>query len=41
MIHVVLDAMGGDHAPVETVKGAVLALQEQEDLLLLYHMCRV
>ena len=27
MIRVALDAMGGDHAPSETIKGAVLALQ--------------
>lgn len=28
MIKIALDAMGGDHAPAETVKGAVLACQE-------------
>lgn len=29
---VVIDAMGGDYAPAEPVKGAVLALKEREDL---------
>ena len=27
LVRVALDAMGGDHGPVETVKGAVLAAQ--------------
>ena len=31
-VTVAVDAMGGDHAPVEVVKGAVLAVQEHEDL---------
>ncbi|MCI8327846.1 MAG: phosphate acyltransferase, partial [Lachnospiraceae bacterium] len=31
-VRVVLDAMGGDHAPVEIVKGAVEAIQEREDI---------
>jgi glycerol-3-phosphate acyltransferase PlsX len=31
---VALDAMGGDYAPVEIVKGAVLAAQEREDVLI-------
>ena len=29
---VVLDAMGGDHAPAEPVKGAVDAIREREDI---------
>ena len=32
MIKIVVDAMGGDHAPVETVKGAVEAVQERKDI---------
>lgn len=32
MIKVVLDVFGGDYAPVETVKGAVLALEENKEL---------
>lgn len=32
MIRVALDAMGGDNAPVETVKGAVEAVNENENL---------
>ena len=28
MVRVALDAMGGDHAPAEIVKGAILALQD-------------
>ncbi len=35
MVHIVLDAMGGDYAPIETIKGAVLALQEKEDLFII------
>jgi glycerol-3-phosphate acyltransferase PlsX len=31
---VALDAMGGDYAPVEIVKGAVLAAQERDDVLI-------
>lgn len=34
MIHVAVDAMGGDHAPVAVVEGALLALQAQENLRL-------
>lgn len=34
MTKVILDAMGGDHAPEEIVKGAVLALQKKADLSL-------
>ncbi len=34
MVHIVLDAMGGDYAPVETIKGAVLALHEEKDLFI-------
>lgn len=32
LVKVVVDAMGGDHAPCQTVKGAVEALQENKDL---------
>ncbi len=32
MITVVVDAMGGDNAPVEIIKGAVLAIQENSDI---------
>ena len=32
---VALDAMGGDNAPVETVKGAVQAVQQREDVQIL------
>jgi len=32
MVRVVLDAMGGDHAPGEIVKGAMDALSEREDI---------
>ena len=34
-IRVVVDAMGGDHAPAEIVKGALDALQEEEKLTIL------
>ena len=34
-VRVVLDAMGGDYAPVETVKGAVEAVQQQDVAVLL------
>ncbi len=34
-VRVVVDAMGGDHAPVEIIKGAVEALQEAEDIQLI------
>lgn len=37
MINVALDAMGGDNAPVEIVKGAVDALREREDISI--HLC--
>ena len=30
---VALDAMGGDYAPVEIVKGAVLAVNDSEDVM--------
>ena len=33
MVKVVVDAMGGDNAPVEPVKGAVEAVQERDDVL--------
>ena len=36
MIKIVVDAMGGDHAPVEIVKGAVLALQEKKNFSLIF-----
>ena len=32
MVHVVLDAMGGDNAPQEVVKGALKALSDSNDL---------
>lgn len=32
MVNVVLDAMGGDYAPVETVKGAVEAVKENQSV---------
>ena len=31
-MRIALDAMGGDNAPVETIKGAIKALEEIEDL---------
>ena len=34
MIKIAIDAMGGDYAPAEQVKGAVLALEKQKDLYL-------
>lgn len=37
MINVALDAMGGDNAPVEIIKGAVEALKEREDISI--HLC--
>lgn len=33
MVRVVVDAMGGDNAPGEIVKGAVEALNAREELL--------
>ena len=32
MVRIAIDAMGGDYAPAEQVKGAVLALEKQKDL---------
>ena len=32
MIKIIVDAMGGDHAPAEIVKGAVAALAKDKDL---------
>ena len=32
MVHVVLDAMGGDNAPKEIVKGALVALSDSKDI---------
>lgn len=32
MVRIAIDAMGGDYAPQEQVKGAVLALEKQKDL---------
>lgn len=32
MIRIALDAMGGDHAPYETIRGALLAVHENPDL---------
>ena len=34
-VRVVLDAMGGDYGPPETVKGAVKALSSNDDLELI------
>ena len=34
MIKIAVDAMGGDYAPEQQVKGAVLALEKQKDLFL-------
>lgn len=34
MLKIVVDAMGGDNAPAEIVKGAVLALKERKDFIL-------
>ena len=31
-VRVVLDAMGGDNAPGEIIKGAIDAIQEREDI---------
>lgn len=36
MIKIVVDAMGGDHAPVEIVKGALLALGERKNFSLIF-----
>lgn len=33
MIRIAIDAMGGDFAPKEQVKGAVLALQNDKDFI--------
>ena len=35
MIKIAVDAMGGDNAPVETVKGAVEAVQSRRDIKVL------
>ena len=35
IVKVVVDAMGGDNAPVEPVKGAVEAVMEREDILVI------
>lgn len=32
-VNVVVDAMGGDYAPYETVKGAIEAVQEKDNLI--------
>ena len=32
MVHVVLDAMGGDNAPIEVVKGALAALSDSKSI---------
>lgn len=37
MINIALDAMGGDNAPFEIIKGAVEALKEREDISI--HLC--
>lgn len=34
MVHVVLDAMGGDNAPKEVVKGALLALADSDTIMI-------
>lgn len=33
-MRIAIDAMGGDYAPVETVKGAIQALEEREDIFI-------
>lgn len=35
LVKVVVDAMGGDHAPEEPVKAAVEAVKEREDILVI------
>lgn len=36
MVKIIVDAMGGDHAPAEIVKGAVLALQERDNFRIVF-----
>ncbi len=36
MLKIVVDAMGGDNAPAEIVKGALLALDEREDFMVVF-----
>lgn len=36
MLKIVVDAMGGDNAPAEIVKGALLALEERKDFMLVF-----
>ena len=36
MVKIVVDAMGGDNAPEEIVKGALLALRERENFSVLF-----
>ena len=36
MAKVIVDAMGGDNAPAEIIKGALLALEKREDLTLVF-----
>ncbi len=36
MLKIAVDAMGGDNAPVEIVKGALAALDEREDFMLVF-----
>ena len=33
MTKIIVDAMGGDNAPVETVKGAIEAVNERKDIV--------
>lgn len=35
MIRIALDAMGGDHAPAEIIKGGLMALEEKDDIRLI------
>ena len=36
MLKIVVDAMGGDNAPAEIVKGALLALKERNDFHIIF-----
>lgn len=36
MLKIIVDAMGGDHAPAEIIKGALLALKERKDFKIVF-----
>ena len=36
MLKIIVDAMGGDNAPAEIVKGALQALRERKDFKLVF-----